>query len=220
MISGISTPLFYISAVIFGVMGIVLIFAGIAAIVRVKPLKFTIRMLTGLLLLTLGALAAAIAAGMQGYMALTREEVAARITVNPIGAQRFSAIIRFPGNREETFELAGDEIYIDARIIKWKPLVNVFGLHTAYELDRIGGRYQSIEDESSAVRTVYSLGRQKAVDLFGLRGRYDFLSVLLDAEYGSATFLQVTRPAELEVRVSTSGLLMREAERSLLENAK
>jgi hypothetical protein len=47
--------------------------------------------------------------------------------------------------------------------------------------------------------------------LFGLRRRYEFLAPLLDAEYGSATFIPVTRPAELELRVSTTGLLIREA---------
>jgi hypothetical protein len=35
--------------------------------------------------------------------------------------------------------------------------------------------------------------------------------VLLDAEYGSATFIPVTGSAELELRVSTTGLLIREA---------
>jgi hypothetical protein len=40
--------------------------------------------------------------------------------------------------------------------------------------------------------------------------RYAFLEALLDAEYGSATFARVTQPAELEARVSTTGLLMRE----------
>ena len=49
------------------------------------------------------------------------------------------------------------------------------------------------------------------MDLFGLRRRYAFLAPLLDAEYGSATFMPATRPIELELRVSTTGLLMREA---------
>lgn len=213
MISGISTPLFYISAIILGVLGVILIIAGIAAVMRAKPLKFTIRMLTGLLLLSLGALAGAIAAGMQGYRALTREDIAARVFVSPAGPKRFKAIIRFPDGREAGFDLAGDEICIDAHILKWKPIVNVLGLHTAYELDRVMGRYQFVEDESSAVRTVYTLGQEKAVDLFGLRQRYAFLSVLIDAEYGSATFMQVTKPAEIEVRISTTGLLIRETER-------
>jgi hypothetical protein len=43
-----------------------------------------------------------------------------------------------------------------------------------------------------------------------LRRRYVVLAPLVDAEYGSASFVAVTRPAELDVRVSTSGLLIRE----------
>ena len=42
-----------------------------------------------------------------------------------------------------------------------------------------------------------------------LRSRYTFLAPLVDAEYGSATFVPVTHPAELELRVSTTGLLVR-----------
>ena len=38
----------------------------------------------------------------------------------------------------------------------------------------------------------------------------DLAAPLLDAEYGSASYVAVTRPADLEVRVSTSGLLIRE----------
>jgi hypothetical protein len=38
------------------------------------------------------------------------------------------------------------------------------------------------------------------------------LAPVFDAEYGSATFVPVTGPAELEVRVSTSGLLIRKVE--------
>jgi hypothetical protein len=57
---------------------------------------------------------------------------------------------------------------------------------------------------------VYSLRHDKLVDLFGLRLRYAFLAKLLDAEYGSATFIPVDRQAELELRVSTTGLLIRE----------
>jgi len=87
----------------------------------------------------------------------------------------------------------------------------VLGLHTAYELDRVAGRYRDIAQERSAPRTVYPIGEKRPVDLFGLRRRYEFLSPLLDAEYGSATFVPVSTPVELELRVSTSGLLIREA---------
>jgi hypothetical protein len=206
----LSASPFFLAAMALGALGAILMVAGIVALVRARPLGFALRALSGLLLLSLGALAGTIAVGTQGYRALTREDLAARLTVRPAGAQRFAVTVRFPDGRQAAFDLAGDEIYVDAHILKWKPLANVLGLHTAYELDRVAGRYQGIEQERSAVRTVYSLSQTKPVDLFRLRQRYAFLGTLLDAEYGSATFVSVTRPAELELRVSTTGLLMRD----------
>jgi hypothetical protein len=132
--------------------------------------------------------------------------------VRPSGTQRFAATLRYPDGREVGFDVAGDEIYVDAHILKWKPIANVLGLHTSYELGRIAGRYRDLEQERSAPRTVYSLAPARPVNLFDLRQRYAFLGNVMDAEYGSATFVPVTRPAELEVRVSTTGLLMREAQ--------
>jgi len=202
---------FFLAAMALGALGAILVVAGVVALMRARPLRFALRTLSGLLLLSLGALAGTVAIGTQGYRALTREDLAARLTVRPAGAQRFAVTVRFPDGRQAAFDLAGDEIYVDAHILKWKPLANVLGLHTAYELDRVAGRYQSIEQERSALRTVHSLAQDKPLDLFRLRQRYAFLGTLLDAEYGSATFVSVTRPAELELRVSTSGLLLRDA---------
>lgn len=202
---------FTVAAAAFAALGAVVFIAGLAALFRLRMMHFLVRTLLGLLLLSLGALSAAIALGIQGYRALTREEVAARVSVRPVGPQLISATVRYPDGRRQSFDIAGDEIYVDAHILKWQPVANLIGLHTAYELDRIAGRYQSIEQERSAPRTVYPLREAQAVDLWGLRQRYAFLAPLYDAEYGSATFVQVKEPAELEVRVSTSGLLMRPA---------
>lgn len=207
----ITSPLF-LAAIAFAALGTMLILAGIAALMRLRPLRFTLRTLAGLFLLALGCVAATIAVGIQGYRALTREDVAARLIVRPAGPQRFAATVRFPDGREATFDLAGDEIYVDAHILKWKPLANMLGLHTGYELDRVAGRYRSVEQERAGPRTIYSLARTKPVDLFDLRQRYTFLAPLLDAEYGSATFVPVTQPAEFELRVSTTGLLIREVD--------
>lgn len=60
---------------------------------------------------------------------------------------------------------------------------------------------------------MHPLGGGRTVDLFALRLRHGFLAPLLDAEYGSATYVPVTGPAELELRVSTTGLLLRPAVR-------
>ena len=198
------------AAAVFGLLGALLLFASLVALFRIRPFRFLLSLLLGLLLLTAGAFAAAVAIGTQGYRALTHEAVAAQVRVQPLGPQRFSATLRFPDGREAIFELAGDEVYVDAHILKWQPIANLLGLHTAYELDRIAGRYHSLKDEQASPRTVFALGADKPIDLFNLRRRYTFLAPLLDAEYGSASFVPVTAPADLEVRISTTGVLIRE----------
>jgi len=205
-----NAPLFPV-ALLFGVLGAILVLAAIVSFIQLRLPQSVFRMLLGLFLLALGSLAGTISVGMMGYRALTREDVAAHIVVKPAGRQRFIATFRFPDGREATYELAGDEIYVDAHILKWHPYANMIGLHTAYEIDRVAGRYHAVKDEREAVRTVHALARDKPVDLYALRQRHAFLAPAFDAEYGSATFVPVTRPAELELRVSTTGLLMREA---------
>jgi hypothetical protein len=210
MPSGLASSSFSLIAIAFGLVGALLIIAGILSLLGLHPIRFAMRTLIGILFLACGALLGTLASGVQGFRSLTHEEVAARLSVRPTSAQHFTSTVRFPDGRQETFAIAGDEIYVDAHILKWKPIAGFLGLHTAYELDRIEGRYRNIEQERSGVRTVYSLGSEKQVDLFDLRQRHAFLEPLFDAQYGSATFVPVTGPADLEVRVSTTGLLMRE----------
>ena len=58
---------------------------------------------------------------------------------------------------------------------------------------------------------MHSLKAEKPADLFELVQRYTLLTLLVDAEYGSATYVEVDQPARFEVTVSTTGLLVREA---------
>jgi hypothetical protein len=168
----------------------------------------TIRGLVALLLLALAALAATVTVGLQGYRALTFEEVAATVHTEPLARQRFRATISLPDRRVAMYELAGDAFYVDAHVLKWHPLASLLGLHTVYELDRVAGRYNAVADEQAKPHTAYALARSKPVDLF-LLARRRLLGPLMDAEYGSATFVAATRPATFEVRVSTTGLLAR-----------
>lgn len=194
---------------VFAALALVFLVLGAMSFRSRRPVGGVAASLLGLVLLLVGTLLFVMSAATQGYRALTREEVAATVIVRPVGDQRFEARFVFPDGRETTYMLAGDQVYVDAHILKWKPVVNVLGLHTQYELDRVGGRYMQLQDERQAERTVHSLSQAKRVDMFPLRQRYSFLAPLLDAEYGSGTFIGVDTTSVYEVRVSTSGLLIR-----------
>ena len=167
-----------------------------------------IRGLTALLLLALAALAATVTVGLQGYRALTFEDLAATVRTEPVAPQRFRATITLPDRRLGMYELAGDAFYVDAHVLKWHPWASLLGLRTVYELDRVAGRYNNIADERAKPHTAYALARSKPVDLFFM-ARRRLLGPLLDAEYGSATFVAATQAKTFEVRVSTTGLLAR-----------
>jgi hypothetical protein len=200
-----------IAGTVFGGIGLLLVIAGLVALVRLHPLRALIRLLAGALALALGALAGTIAVGVQGYRALTHEDLAARIEVRPTGTQRFVATFHYPDGRVASYALNGDAIYVDAHVLKWKPWANLIGLHTAYELSRVTGRYNDIDQERTAPRSVHALGEERPIDLFSLRRRYVWLAPLLDADYGSGTFVAVDTSKTLELRVSTTGLLLRPA---------
>jgi hypothetical protein len=202
------TPL-TIAAFAIAAFGLLFVVAGVVALWRVRPLRALTRLLAGAVLIAIGALVSAIAIGVQGYRALTHEEVAARIDVQPIGPQRFAATFRFADGRTASYTLAGDALYVDAHVLKWKPWANVLGLHTSYELARVAGRYDDIGQERSAPRTVFALGAERPIDLFALRKRSAWLAPMFDAEYGSGTFVAADKEQSLELRVSTTGLLLR-----------
>ncbi|MDQ2735592.1 MAG: hypothetical protein M3Y55_11515, partial [Pseudomonadota bacterium] len=141
---------------------------------------------------------------------LANEQTAARVSVTPTAPQRFAAVVHFADGHDESFDLAGDDVYMDAHIIKWTPLANLLGLATSYRLERIGGRYDDLGQENTALRTVFDLGDPQLVNLSTLSQRFP-LGLFFDAEYGSTTYVPVTAPTTLSLQVSTSGLLFRPA---------
>ena len=203
----------------FAVLAVILLIVTVSAWRKRYLIRSTIGFLTAALCGSMATLTGAVTVGVRGYRAFTQEVVAATIQTEPLGRQRFRATVVLPDSSLHMYDLAGDEIYVDAHILKWHPLANLLGLQTAYELDRIAGRYHKVSDEQTLERTVFSLAQDKPFNTFDLARRYWVLRPFVDAQYGSATFINATaasRPADArsvtyEVRVSTTGLLVRAA---------
>ncbi len=206
-----ATPLLVVTAA-FAVLSLGFFGLTVWALKKKRILRTATSTLLAMLTLSLSALFGTLSVSTQGYRALTHEELAASVTTGKLANQRFEARIVFPDGRDTVFVLAGDEFYMDAQILKWKPIANLIGLHTNYELDRITGRYTALEEEQSKPRTVFPLSQAKSIDLFDLRRRHPILGWLVDAEYGSGTFIAVEDEAVFDVLVSTTGLLVRRRE--------
>jgi hypothetical protein len=200
------------------ILGLVLIvLAALAAWASVRSFREREWMRTGrrsvltLICVLAGALAVVVNVSMRGYEALTEEALVATIECRPAGNGRFQASVKWPDGTSDDYVLAGDALYVDARIVKWHPWVNIVGLHTSYRMDRIGGRYDDLAQEQQGPRTIHALSSPGWLDAFDLVKGVGRSLFLVDAEYGSATFAPADRPEKYELRVTTSGLLLRES---------
>ena len=208
----LSNPLI-IAAMLFALLGFIFLIMTVVALKKRKLFRMAMNFLSALLMVSLSALFGTISIAVQGYHALIREELAAIVKVEPAGEQKFMARFFMPDGNEKVFSLTGDQLYVDAHILKWKPLANIFGLNTSYELDRVAGRYAILNDKTTKVHTVYSLSKNRSLDMFDLRRRFTILNPLLDAEYGSATFINSNNTEEFRIMVTTTGLLIRKIEK-------
>lgn len=150
-----------------------------------------------------------ISIGTQGYQTFNKEEPIAKIIINAYQQQNFQARLVFPDGSQQVFSLEGDELLIDAYILKWKPWANFLGLHTVYRLERISGRYQDINDEKNKPKSVHAISKKSGEGIAQWRESYANLSVLLDVEHGSASFVSAEKAKEYQLMVTTDGLLIR-----------
>ena len=83
-------------------------------------------------------------------------------------------------------------------------------LAPGYRLDRLSGRYYSLEEENSSPRTIYSLTSSSGViDVWQWLHEYGLAWNIIDASYGSATYLPMEDGALFSVSLSANGLIAR-----------
>lgn len=164
----------------------------------------------GLSLLVVALLLALLAANIHGYRVLSNEEPVATLSFSREASQHYLATLVDAGGVESEFSLEGDLWQIDAKIIKWKGLLAALGLTPGYKLDRIQGRYLSIEQERNKARTVYGLSAPGVgFDLWDAARQDVFWLPWVDASYGSATFVPMADGAIYAVSLSATGFIAR-----------
>lgn len=153
------------------------------------------------------------------YERLTAEHEIAEISFRRLGPQVYEAQLQQLDELPRHYVLYGDEWQIDARIVKWKPWALLLGLDTYYQLERLSGRYRDTVQETSAQRSVISLNEDAVWqewrmdawewDLWSLAREHPQWLPLLDASYGSATYLPMDDGRRYIVSVTSSGLIAR-----------
>jgi hypothetical protein len=176
----------------------------------------SLAVLLAVVALAAGALAYVVAQNLRTYARLTYEQPVAELSFEPRGQQRYLAkLTRLPTGEVQTFELAGDEWQVDARVLKWHGWANLLGLDARYRLERVSGRYRDIEQERNAPRSVYALGKTPGLDLWSFAQAHPKWIPFVDGFYGSATYLPMDPGMHYRVTLTQSGLVARPDEATL-----
>lgn len=165
----------------------------------------------GLVALAVSIVMALAALNFNAYKAINQEVTVATISFDKVDNQLYKANVVLQGSTTEVpYEIAGDLWQIDARIIKWKGPLAVLGGKPAYKLDRLQGRYYTLEDERTKARSLYALSNPDVgFDLWTWLDKLSHYIGWFDAEYGSATYLPMADGALFSVRLTNSGMIAR-----------
>lgn len=199
----------WIAAGVLGFIGVVLFAGGLVRIGRARIAGGVPRALFGAVFLALGLAIGLAGLNLATYQRLTAERAVATVSLEQLGPQVFAAMVSTPDfDAPRAFELRGDLWQMDARILKFQPWANVAGLDSLYRLERLSGRYASVEQERTAERSVYQLSANPGLDLYQLAQANRALG-MIDAQYGSGTYVPMANDAIYDVFMTQTGLIAR-----------
>ncbi|WP_394169414.1 multidrug transporter [Saccharospirillum alexandrii] len=143
---------------------------------------------------------------LAAYRAFTREMIIATLSFSQQGEQIYEVNLETNQDQQQrTLVLNGDEWQLDARVLTWSGPLVVLGMEPVYRLDRISGRYQTVERELNAARTVIDL---RADPLWSASEVSDWLP-WVNARFGSSVFLPMVDNGLFEVVLGAQGLVAR-----------
>lgn len=209
-----------LAAFVIAVPGFVMLFSSGEPASIWHPRKLhLVRRGIGLLLLLLALVLSLLAFSVHRYLQLFHDRPVAAIELREEGSQRYRASVMIVDDEGQAaslahYPLAGDAWMIDAQVLRWRLPAVLAGLPSLYRLERISGRYDSLEQERSAERTAHSLRPDEVgPDMFDLKRRFPRWLPFVDAQYGSATWMPMYDGARYLVLFNDrGGLLARPAD--------
>jgi hypothetical protein len=156
-----------------------------------RPRLRPVRGLVGLLLVVVGIVSAMLAFTVYRYLQLLDDKPVAMIVLKQEAPQQFRATVTLNNHgvvgaapMVQEFTLMGDAWMVDARVLRWQLPAAMAGVPSLYRLERLSGRYDDIDKERTAPRSVFALTADAGPDLWTLKREFGRWLPFVDAQYG------------------------------------
>ena len=196
------------------VIGLMLSFAGVGRLMKLKLAAGGVRFLFGVGFLGLAGVVTLVGLNLQTFERLTYERVVANVSFDkaPSMDDTYTATLVLAEGEVRSYQIKGDEFSLGAQVITFKPMAQMLGYDSVYRLDYLEGRYSSrynTEAVSEAVSTGIKLFENPGLDVYGLAKEQGERIGMQDARFGSAVFAPMGDGLEYEVSLTQSALVLR-----------
>jgi hypothetical protein len=140
------------------------------------------------------------------YKQLLAEVPIASISIYEKQPQHFDLTLIASNGKEQRFEIYGDQWQLDARLLTWVGPLAALGKKPLYRLDRISGRYISLEQARNAEQSIYGLKQSDVIDVWQI---LQVIPSWIDANYGSAVYMPMENGAVYTVHLTAKGMNVR-----------
>lgn len=140
------------------------------------------------------------------YKNLMREVPLATISIFEKGEQYFDLTLVGVDGEEQRFDIFGDQWQLDARLLSWAGPWAAMGNPPLYRLDRISGRYVSLEQARSDRQSIYQLEPSLYLDIWQL---LQVIPLWIDAKYVSAVYMPMENGAVYAIYLTSKGINVR-----------
>lgn len=204
-----------------GIMGIIVSFAGLGRLFRLRLAAGGLYLFSGTTTLGLAGLFTYAGLNLQTYNRLTYETVIATISFDqtPNVEDTYTiTLILSESEKQMINAIKGDQFSIGAQIITYKPLSQLVGYDSVYRLEYIEGRFAqryNTQTVTRATSTGLQLAENPGLDVYALaRGqgrKFGIEAAQRDTQFGSAVYAPMADGLEYEVSLTQSALVLRPA---------
>jgi hypothetical protein len=159
----------------------------------------------GLPFLLVGGFFSLLLLNLQTYHQLTSEITLVDVHIGQPTDQGLPLRLAF-ADQEDTYFIQTPQWRLDARFVKWKPWMSLFGKEPIVRLERLEGR--GTNSDGRQVLNSYELGKQLAWTDEIVSAVSDKIG-LIDSVFGSSVYMPSAPGAEYRVTASISGLVAR-----------
>jgi hypothetical protein len=218
--------IWWIIPALTGVVGLMLTFAGLGRLMKLRVATGGLRFLFGIGFLGIAGIGTFAGLNLQTYERLTLERPVALVTFDAVSGQdgRYNVELKLAGGDDVTCFvtgeedrpciLSGDEFSMGARVITFEPMANMLGYDSVYRLEFMEGRMSrryNTATVSEATSNGLALSENPGLDVFALADEQGSRVGVKGTQFGSAVYMPMEDGLSYDIILTQQGLTLESA---------